>query len=107
MEDVIATVFCEICETKFNILARNYEKVVQEDQPILCTNCFDRIMAEHDKADMPERRQFEYTIVINYPDGHIENERLAFALYGQDGWELIQIVNNKAYFKRELVKGLN
>ena len=109
MEDVVATVNCETCGNDFEVLARNYEKVVQEDMPVLCAACFEKIMDEQNRPVAPERRKFEYMIVWTGEWSEIEtdNEIIAFTLYGQDGWELVQIVNNKAYFKREYVKGLN
>ena len=100
MEDVVATVNCEACGNDFDVLARNYEKVVQEDMPVLCAVCFERIMDEQNRPEAPERRKFEYKIT-NIHDLKAFNE------LGIEGWELVQIVNNKAYFKREYVKGLN
>jgi len=107
MADQKVELQCEMCGNEFEILVRNYEKVVQEDQPILCTECFENIIAEHDKADIPERKKFEYLIVpLSDYENKLGLETMAFTAYGQDGWELIQIANNKAYFKREYVKGL-
>jgi hypothetical protein len=97
MDDTIANVQCESCGKDFDIPARNYERIIQEDQPILCNLCFDLAVDEQDEASIPERRKFEYIVT---------DEEIDFNSLGQDGWELIQITNNKAYFKRELVKGL-
>jgi len=107
MDDVVATVNCESCGNDFEVLARNYEKVVHEDMPVLCAACFERIMDEQNRPEAPERRKFEYNIVVLFPDCKSDHEGLSFAIYGQEGWELVQIVNNKAYFKREYVKGLD
>ncbi len=98
--DVNAIVQCESCLVEFEVLARNYEKMVQEDQPILCTDCFNRIMAEHDKADMPERRQFEYMASNAYDLDYLN-------MIGRDGWEAVTMMeNSNLLFKREYVKGL-
>lgn len=103
-EDVMAEIQCEACGADFRIPARNYERVVQEGQPILCNACFRLAMEEQDKAGIPERRKFEYMIAPTgeWSKTETDNETMAYKLYGQDGWELIQIANNKAYFKREV-----
>lgn len=108
MPDQKVELKCEMCGEDFEIFARNYEKFVQEDQPILCYKCFGNVMEEQDKITVPERKKFEYMIASTgeWSDTETKNETIAYMMYGQDGWELIQIANNKAYFKREYIKGL-
>ena len=107
MDDTIANVQCEACGNSFDVLARNYEKVIQEDQPVLCNSCFDTAMEKADKVEPPKRDQFEHLIMRVYPDCNMEDESRAFAQCGKAGWELVQITNQKAYFKRLYVEGLS
>ena len=107
MEETIANVQCEACGEWFDVPARNYEKVIQEEQPVLCNSCFDSAMEEAEALATPERVQFEHLIKRVYPDCNMEDESRAFAQCGKAGWELVQITNQKAYFKRLYVEGLS
>ena len=109
MEETIANVQCEACGEWFDVPARNYEKVIQEEQPVLCNSCFDSAMEEAEALATPERVGFEYMIAPtgSWSESDTDDEIKAFNLYGQDGWELIQITNQKAYFKRLYVEGLS
>ncbi len=93
-----AEIQCEQCGNVFEIFSRNYEKVVQEDTPILCAFCFSEAMEKQEENQLPRRKQFKYTA------SKVKEE--AFKELGKQGWELVQIANNRAYFKREYVEGL-
>lgn len=96
---------CEVCSRNFEILVKNYDGYVQEDCPILCTECFEETVGDSDVVSLPKRDLFEYMVTSCENFVSLELETTAFNIYGQNGWELIQIINNKVYFKREHVEG--
>jgi len=95
---------CDTCKAEFEILTKNYEKYVHDDDPIYCDNCFNKLMEQQQIAELPKRKQFEYIVTSCEDFVNLDQEAIAFNLYGQDGWELVQITNNKTYFKREVLK---
>jgi len=95
MDDPVVEVQCDKCGNSFAIKASDYEKAMQNDQPILCDVCFDFLFEEQQKANKPTRRKFEYVIV----------SIAGFAnKYGEEGWELVAVYNGVMYFKRELLE---
>lgn len=96
MDDPVVEVQCEDCEKSFWIKASIYEKVTETGMPILCPVCLGERIEEEQKANKPIHRKFEYLIID--VDMFVDE-------YGEKGWELVSVDNNRMYFKRELLEG--
>lgn len=107
MDDTIVDVICEKCKSPFEMGAGKYEKAEEDEQPILCDACYDSWLNEQEKENKPPQRCFEYKVAmipslstdVEITQG-IFDEVSSLNARGQDGWELIQVQGDKAYFKR-------
>jgi len=97
MDDPKVEVVCEECGVAFYVLASRYEKAMENEQSILCDNCYAFFLDEQEKAEGPKQRKFEYYI------DEIEITQEYMNELGAVGWELITTHNDKAYFKREVL----
>ena len=79
---------CEQCKKTFDIPIIEYEQTMESRNPILCPECYDKLL-NTEKLSSP---CFEYKIIpVN---------EISFNFLGQDGWELIIVNNNQGYFKK-------
>lgn len=85
---------CALCGKDFMVLAVNYENITDENGLVTCVECQDKAIAEE---QLPMKK-FKYYIEDN--DLSLDN----INKIGSNGWELISINNNGAYFKKELLK---
>jgi hypothetical protein len=97
MEDVKAEVNCEKCNVLFEIKANQYEKAMENEELVLCVDCYSFMLDEQEKANAPVQRNFEYFIIP---------EKEMNVTIGEAGWELISVDNGMLYFKREILKGV-
>lgn len=84
---------CDRCETYFTILIKDFEQIMKDGDPILCSECETKALDEQAEAERPPKRCFEYKIC--------QVEKIVISDLGIDGWELVSVDNGQAYFKKE------
>lgn len=93
---------CEKCGNLYELTEDEFEERAERKANDLCPVCLDSLIEE--QREKPVKRCFEYMIALMKPGRELKAEQIGFVLYGQDGWDLVGIYNDKAYFKREYFK---
>ena len=93
---------CEKCGSLYELTEDEFEEREEHKTNDLCPVCFDDLILK--STEKPVKRYFEYMIAPMESKCELKAEQIGFALYGQDGWDLVGIYNEKAYFKREYFK---
>jgi hypothetical protein len=82
---------------KQKLIVNQYEKAMENEEPVLCIDCYAFMLDEQEKANVPVQRNFEYFII---PAKEMN------VTIGEAGWELVSVDNGMLYFKREILKGV-
>lgn len=93
MDDLKTNEICDKCKKGFQILIADFEQIMKDGDPILCPECEAKFLDKQAEAEMSPKRCFEYKL-ISIVDAPFES-------IGLDGWELVSVDNDIAYFKRE------
>ena len=88
---------CDRCKKPINILVKDFEQAMKNEEPILCPDCYSKFLDEETES-LP-KRCFEYKIV--------STDEAPFCDIGLEGWELVSVYDRAAYFKREYYHGGN
>ena len=94
MNDLKTDEQCDRCKKPFSILIADFEQVMKDGDLILCSDCETKMLDEQAEAEKPPKRRFQHKtcpikeIIVND--------------LGIDGWQLVDVDNGQAYFKREI-----
>jgi len=92
---------CEKCSNLYELTEDEFEEQAEHKMPYLCPVCFDDMIEAEKETNRSPKRCFEYKdIYISV----VMNAETNFNKLGQNGWELVTISNDYAYFKREYFK---
>ncbi|GAG75998.1 unnamed protein product [marine sediment metagenome] len=93
MDELETDETCDKCKKPISILVTDFEQIMKDGDLILCPDCETKMLDEQIEAERPPKRCFEYKLIsiIDAP----------FESMGLDGWELVSVDNDIAYFKRE------
>ncbi len=93
MESLSTLEQCDRCKKPFEILVKDFEQIMKDGDSILCPDCKTKVLDEQAEAEKPPKRCFEYKL--------LSITKAPFEDAGRDGWELVAVDDDLAYFKRE------
>jgi|GEM_PF-3378718 hypothetical protein len=101
MEDPNAWAECEGCKKNFVLRASAYEKLMEDEEPIVCPECFGKIEDAQIEEALGEQqiRCFEYRMIKIYSITEDELNKI-----GGDGWEMTAVSGHTIFFKKEYFK---
>ena len=85
---------CDRCKEPIHVSVEYFQRAMKDGEPVLCAECLSAWMDEQTQV-MP-KRCFEHKI--------LPIDESVFNDYGADGWELVSVDSDIAYFKREYMK---
>lgn len=92
MDDLHTAETCDKCQSRFQILIKDFDLAMKDDLSILCPACNTEALNEQAEAEKLPDVFFKYKVV--------PTELADFDALGLDGWDLIAVSDGMAYFKR-------